>query len=291
MNVLVNDVPLVLPSTIGIFDSGSGGLSILQELLKHGCKNYVFFADTAHLPYGQKSPDYLLERGKVIAAFFQEREITTVIVACHTFSATVLQPLRELFPSMIFIDMLVPTLRHALQVTTHKKIGVLATSTTIASHYHRNVLTLLDSQVEVVEQACPVFVPLVEKGDEDTLECAQAIALYSQLMKHAGVDTIILGCTHYAFLMKQIAQFLPNVYVVSASFLVPYLFLFQEQQIHEKSQALGLFVVTGNVDTFALSVAQRITVKHIYSVISVDALDGRSGLVLNNSSKTPLTNL
>ncbi len=293
MNARRTNTLLTLPSTIGIFDSGSGGLSILQELLKIGTFSYIFFADTAHLPYGQKSPEYLLERGKIIAHFFQNRGITTVIVACHTFSATALPALRELFPHMTFIDMLMPTVHNALIKTCNKKIGILATQTTITSQYHKKMIHALDNTIEVVQQACPAFVPLVEQGSDNALECFNAAQLYTEIMQKTAVDTIILGCTHYSFLEKTLTQLLPKVHLISASTLVQLLFTFDQKQNNPTTMTDGLFVVTGEKDIFSTSINLRITVKHTYSIVSSTGAeaDRNSGLRLNNSSSTPLTNL
>jgi len=270
MKAPINIHPSILPPIIGIFDSGSGGLSVLKEVLKQHTISYVFFADTAHLPYGQKNSDYLLERGKVIARFFKERSITTIIVACHTFSATVLHLLRELFPDLCFIDMLMPTVYTALLETKNKKIGVLATSTTIATHYHKSTLQALDPLVKVVEQACPAFVPLVEQGAEHSQDCFAVTKGYVESLQQASVDTVILGCTHYVFLIDTLIIFLPQVHFVSAATVVPLLFRCFDTKNDLGAKSNGLFVVTGDPDLFALSVRQRIVIDHPITFMGYD---------------------
>jgi len=217
MPTLKNRKPLTSSKTIGVIDSGVGGLSILNNLINHYSNhNFVYVADAAHLPYGQKTPAYLMERATRITNYLQRQGITTIVVACHTLSSTVLPELQKLFPKVTYIDMVPPTIYKALEVTKNKRVGVMATTATIASSMHKKLLEKIDPKVMVYEQSCPLFVELIEKqaGIE---ELTNAIDLYLQPLLDSGVDTIILGCTHYPFIQDVLQKKAPTVTFVSAA--------------------------------------------------------------------------
>ncbi len=249
-----------LPVRIGIFDSGAGGLSILNALLQLYPFEFVFFADTAHLPYGQKSPDYLLERGKVIARFFLSHNITTVIVACHTFSATVLHLIRELFPTITFIDMLPPTIHAAAYVTRNKKIAVLATSATIESHIHKRLCAQWYPDFLMSEQACPLLVPLIEADNVDETELKKTVQLYVDFLKIGQQDTCILGCTHYAFIASLVQECVPAVQVISAHLLMEVLF-YGPPYTNDNEQG-SRFFITGSLPLFERSLISKMNNVH-----------------------------
>ncbi len=179
-------------------------------------RNYLYIADTAHLPYGNKSPEYLIERGRVLTNFFISQDIFTIIIACHTSSATSLATLRREFPRVTYIDLIPFTIQHTLAQTKTGHIGILATQATINSGIHKRLLLEHNRNVIAVEQACPLFVPLIETNASPE-EVAQAIALYMQPLLAAHVDTVILGCTHYEFLRPHLEAYAPSISFVSAA--------------------------------------------------------------------------
>lgn len=203
-------------TTLGFFDSGVGGLSILQKCFNLKAKALVYFADAKHLPYGNKTPEFLLERGIVITKFFLKQNIDTIVVACHTSSATTLNKLKKLFPQVTYIDMLVPTIDMALKKTKSGRIGVMATQASIDSHVHKKLLLDRNSNISVFEQACPDFVPLIEaQASEEKFNVA--IKKYLKPLLAKNIDTLILGCTHYAFLEKLIQIQAPTITLISAA--------------------------------------------------------------------------
>ena len=211
-----NITNIIKTETIGIFDSGIGGLSVLNALKHFPFKKIIYVADTAHLPYGEKSVEFLQERAIVIVDLLKSQGIKTVVIACHTSSTTTLELLKTRYPDMHFIDMLAPTITAALGSTRTKKVGVIATHRTIATGHHKQELLTLNTQVTVFEQACPQFVPLLENNGQLT-EIKSAINEYvSPLMQH-NIDTLILGCTHYAFLKKLIQEHAPKLKLISAA--------------------------------------------------------------------------
>lgn len=201
---------------IGIFDSGIGGLSILKVLLQSYYTDFVYIADTAYLPYGEKSPEVLIERGHVVTQLFLKQGITTIVVACHTSSATTLPTLQKAYPHVTFIDMLFPTITAACNITKNNSVGVFATAATIKSGVHKILLHSLNPNITVIEQACPLLVPLIENENSTKQEINRTLQSYLAPIIAEQADTLILGCTHYAFLKDFIKELAPQLQLVCA---------------------------------------------------------------------------
>lgn len=242
----MNSSPLIKVSEpIGIIDSGVGGLSILNSLITLlPSHTFIYVADAAHLPYGQKSPDYLLDRATRITKFLQSQGVSTIFVACHTLSATVLSLLQLHFPTMTYIDMLPGTVHKASKLTKTKQIGVMATTATIASHTHKKLLQNIDVTLALHEQACPLFVELIEKRAPEQ-ELDEAITSYLTPLLTQNVDTIILGCTHYPFIQTQLEQKAPHVTFVSAANTFPELSI-KNDKLVQSSQPTIRFITTAS---------------------------------------------
>ena len=256
------------PHTLGLFDSGIGGISILNELLHLPIAHYVYVADAAHLPYGEKSVDYLIERGKKITEFFIEQNIFTIVIACHTSSATSLKKLEELFPQVTYIDMLPLTTDSALGKTHNNNIGVMATNATIATHAHNILLQQKNPTVHVTELGCPLFVPLIESQASDT-QINNAINDYLIPFKADTVDTIILGCTHYAFIQQQIEINAQEVQVISAASCCKEIIKNHKIAISNESKKIQ-FLTSGSQDALEKSLQKYlITTGNISFTLSV----------------------
>jgi glutamate racemase len=200
--------PQAAEKPIGVFDSGVGGLTVLKaiaELMPR--ENLIYLGDTARLPYGSKSPEtvtgYAIETGD----FFVERGVKLLVVACNTMSAIALEVLRARYDIPV-IGVIEPGARAALRATSRGRIGVIATEATIASGAYARELRSGRADVEIFTRACPLFVPLVEEGWVDNEVARRAIAIYLSSLKKSGIDTLILGCTHYPLLRRPIADFL-----------------------------------------------------------------------------------
>ena len=214
---------LHLPKKIGMLDSGVGGLSVLNALLPFLPAETVYVADAAHLPYGQKSIEFLISRGTAITQFFESVGITTIFVACHTLSATAVTTLKKLFPHITYIDLLPLTITRALAVTKNNRIGVMATQATINTHIHQRLLNeaiTTHNTTILIEQPCPDFVPLIERKASPQ-ECQTAIDEYLTPLLAADADTIILGCTHYPFIQKLLETRAPHSTFISAANSLP----------------------------------------------------------------------
>jgi glutamate racemase len=188
---------------IGVFDSGLGGLTVVREMISQlPNESIIYFGDTARLPYGPKSPDTVLRYSREITSFLKGQGVKALVVACNTATAHALPALREEFDFPI-IGVIEPGARAAVAVTKTKRVGVIGTAGTIKSRAYETEIRKLLPDAQVTAQACALFAPLVEEGWLDS-EVTRAIARnYLAPMVSAGVDTLVLGCTHYP-LMKTV---------------------------------------------------------------------------------------
>jgi len=185
---------------IGIFDSGIGGLTVagaIRKLLPN--ESTVYFGDTARVPYGPKSPDTVRRYAREILAWLLQQDVKAVVVACNTVTAHALDELRERSPVPV-IGVIEPGARAAVSATATGVVGVIGTAGTVASGAYRIALQKIRPDVRVMEQACPLLVPLVEEGWFDH-EATRLIAdEYLQPLRRHGIDVLVLGCTHYPML-------------------------------------------------------------------------------------------
>lgn len=195
---------------VGVFDSGVGGLSVLREIrqrLPH--ESLLYLADSAHVPYGEKSPEYIRERCRVIAAFFVEKGAKALVVACNTATAAGVTELRELYPQLPIIAM-EPAVKPAALATRSGVVGVLATTGTLKSAKFAALLDRFAADVRVITQPCPGLVERIEAGDLESADTRAMLMGWVEPMLAQGCDTLILGCTHYPFIRPLLQQLLPN---------------------------------------------------------------------------------
>jgi glutamate racemase len=194
-------------NTIGVFDSGIGGLSVVKHLIQAlPYENIIYFGDTARTPYGNKSKETIIQYSIENAVFLLQRNIRALIVACHSASAHAVTTLQGLF-NVPVIDVITPCIESAVQASKTKAIAVLGTKATISSGVFRSLIERYDPSTSIIPIACPLFVPLVEEGLIDHEITHMAIQEYLSPLKAHNVDTIILGCTHYPHLSKAIRSF------------------------------------------------------------------------------------
>lgn len=191
---------------IGVFDSGVGGLTVVRVLFeKLPSEKVVYLGDTAHVPYGSRTVEELQIFAGQIARFLVSQGAKMIVAACNTSSAVSLEYLKENFAVPI-IGVIEPGVQRALQITRNGRVGVIATETTIKSQAFPQVAEQINPQVKVFGQACPQLVPLVEAGRLDDGETERVCREYLEPLRAAGVDTLILGCTHYPFLVPVIQR-------------------------------------------------------------------------------------
>lgn len=204
--------------SIGVFDSGVGGLTVMKELISVlPNESIVYFGDTARLPYGNKSPETIIKYSLENAEFLLEKEIKALVVACNTSTAYALGHLRELL-NIPVIGVIEPGAKRAVSVTQNKHIVILGTKATINSQaYEREIKALLPGAV-VTSIACPLFVPLVEERFVDHPAARLVAEEYFQRLEALDYDTVLLGCTHYPILRNLIQQVLkPDVNIVDSA--------------------------------------------------------------------------
>ena len=202
-------------ATIGIFDSGSGGLSVYREIVKLlPQERYVYFSDNAHCPYGEKTAEYIQQRGRIITEILLGLGADIIVVACNTATAAAIATLREEYPAIPFIGM-EPAVKPAALGTETGVIGVLATAGTLKGSKYLNTRGRFEDDVRIVEHVGEGFVELVENGILDGPEAEKVVRASLQPLLDAGADRIVLGCTHYPFL-KPVIQAIagPEVQVI-----------------------------------------------------------------------------
>jgi glutamate racemase len=191
---------------IGIFDSGVGGLTVLKEIVKAlPQEDTIYLGDTARVPYGTKSPETVTRYARQITSFLVSRDIKLLVVACNTASAFSLDALKEQFPIPI-VGVIEPGARRAAAVTKSGKVGVIGTEGTIRSSAYAKAIKRMNPEIEVITRACPLFVPLAEEGWVDNEVARLSARLYLRGLKEEGVDTLVLGCTHYPLLKNIISE-------------------------------------------------------------------------------------
>lgn len=190
---------------IGVFDSGIGGLTVVKELIElMPNEEYIYFGDTARMPYGPRPAEQILEFMHEILDFFAERKIKMAVVACNTMTALGIDIAKKQYPfSLVGVNAGVEL---ALSVSSRKNIGVIATQATIASGKHARVAQEKEKEAIVYSQACPKLVPLIEAEEIEGEQIESAVAEYLLPMKQAGVEAVILGCTHYPFVSAVIEK-------------------------------------------------------------------------------------
>ena len=193
---------------IGVFDSGIGGLTVLKalvELMPH--EDFIYLGDTARLPYGTKSREVIVQYSRENTGFLLAKGIKMLVVACNTSSAVALDDIaREtVVPVAGVIE---PGAQAALRATRSGKIGVIGTEATIASGAYTRALRRMRPGVEIYTRPCPLLVPLVEEGWTEGEVAERTVAYYLESLKQSGIDTLLLGCTHYPLLSAMFARVL-----------------------------------------------------------------------------------
>ena len=202
-------------ASIGIFDYGSGGLSVYRELRKIlPRERYLYFSDNAHCPYGEKSAAYIQDRARVITDILLGMGADIIVVACNTATAAAIATLREEYPAVPFIGM-EPAVKPAALGTESGVIGVLATAGTLKGSKYLQTRGQYEDEVKIVEHVGRGFVELVEGGVLDGPEAEATVRASLQPLLDAGADRIVLGCTHYPFLQPVIERLCgPGVQVI-----------------------------------------------------------------------------
>ena len=194
--------------SIGVFDSGLGGLTAVKQIMKElPNESIVYFGDTGRVPYGSRSKETIIKYSKGDMNFLMQKDVKTIVVACGTVSSVALPELQGTVP-VLLIGVVEAAASAAISATKNNKIGVIGTKGTIKSGAYEKYINSKNPDIKTFSKACPLFVPLVENGHFDTMVAELVTEEYLTEIKKSGVDTLILGCTHYPLLKNTIARFM-----------------------------------------------------------------------------------
>ncbi|MCV2357658.1 glutamate racemase [Paucibacter sp. TC2R-5] len=226
------------PACLGVFDSGVGGLTVLREL--HRLLPEVpmlYVADAAHAPYGQREPDYIIQRSLTLAEHLIDQGARVLVVACNTATAHAIGALRQRWPDMPIVGT-EPGIKPAVAASRNGRIGVMATPSTIASARFADLIARHAGAAQVFSQPCPGLVALIERGELETPALHQLLAQLCQPLVDAQVDTVLMGCTHYPLVQPALQRVLgEQVKLLNIESAVA-------QQAAKQWQALGLAATT-----------------------------------------------
>lgn len=204
---------------IGVFDSGIGGLTVVKSIVETmPGENIIYFGDTAHVPYGTRSREQITEYVLNDVEFLSTFDLKAVVIACNTADSIAREKVKEIYPLPVF-GVVDPASETAAHSTKNGKIGVIATNATVNSGAYDKAIAAYNNKAQVFSVACPLLVPLVENGrfKKDDVVINTVLREYLEPLKKAGVDTLVLGCTHYPLLYDVIAQIMPGVNIISSS--------------------------------------------------------------------------
>ena len=249
---------------VGVFDSGVGGLSVLREIRSLlPAQPLIYFADQAHVPYGSREIEEVFEFSLAITRYLLAQGVKLIVVACNTASVAALQRLRLEYPAIPFVGM-EPAVKPAAEQTRSSVVGVLATYATFHTAMYASVVERFAQGVTILESPCPGLVAQVEKGDLTGVETRNILETALIPMLEEGVDTIVMGCTHYPFVIPLIQQIVgPEVRVIDPAPAIAR----QVRRMLESHQLLAKgrrktatrFVTTGDPVHFQRMVKQLLT--------------------------------
>jgi glutamate racemase len=201
---------------IGIFDSGFGGLTVMSSIHKLLPKeSLLYFGDTAHLPYGSKSKEAIIKFSRNIASYLVSQNIKMLVIACNTASAFALKSLRQDLKIDV-LGVIEAGSKKAVNESSNKKIGIIGTQGTISSNSYKKEISRI-SKAKVYQAACPLFVPLVEEGWINTDITDNISKIYLQPLIDKGIDSLVLGCTHYPLLKESLQRNAKNIKLIDSA--------------------------------------------------------------------------
>ena len=259
---------------IGVFDSGVGGLTVVKEIMRQlPEENMVYFGDTARVPYGSKSKKTVLKDARQIVHFLQQKEVKAIVVACSTASALALDEIEQELAVPV-IGVVEPGAKMAAESTKTNVIGIIGTESTIKSGIYAKYLRKIHSDITVVSRACPLFVPLVEEGLLEDRITDDVIERYLHEFKEYGIDSLILGCTHYPLIRNAIARYMgQEVTLINPAYETAKSLkqMLAEQNILNKSGEMAQYeyYVSDGVEKFS-SFAARVLPCHVDQATVID---------------------
>lgn len=201
---------------IGVFDSGVGGLTVLDECLAAlPAEDFVYFGDTAAFPYGEKTDDWLRERAGAVADWLLDCDAKLIVIACNTATAAALGWLQTRLDVPV-LGVMGPEAHAAVMATRNRRVGLLATEATVRSGSYERMVAAHDAGVAVTSVACPGLAPAIQRAEEVDQEVVDLVRSYTEPLREADVDTAILGCTHYPMIERLLRRLLPGVTLIKS---------------------------------------------------------------------------
>lgn len=241
---------------IGVFDSGLGGLTVVRELLRiMPDEKIIYFGDTGRVPYGMRSRDTIIQYARQDERFLLEKDVKLIIAACGTVSSVAAETGEEL--PVPFVEVVTPAAKAAVASTKNKKIGVIGTSATVNSGAYTRKIRELEPSAKVFSTDCPLFVPIVEAGwiDSGDVVAMEAVRRYLTPIKAEGVDTLILGCTHYPVLADFIADFMgTDVTLINTGYTAAVAakdFMEEKGMCADSGEVHGEYYVSDRIESFS----------------------------------------
>ena len=196
---------------IGIFDSGVGGLTTAREIKRvMSQESFIYFGDTKHLPYGEKSKEAIIDYSLQITKFLLEQNCKAIVIACNTATSNALEEVKKMVNDKVFVFDVINPVAEKVAYEIHQNIGVIATKATVNSKLYRKSIRKYNKFINVEELATPLLVPVIEEGFINHPISHSVIYNYLSNKKLKDIDTLILGCTHYPLLMEEIEQYYGN---------------------------------------------------------------------------------
>lgn len=239
---------------IGIFDSGIGGLTVakaIAELLPH--ENIMYFGDTAHLPYGDKSKDSIKLYSKRISDFLVGKGCKAIVIACNTASAHAYKEVAKRHPEIPVLNVIDPTVDYCSRKFKEGKIGIIATKGTITSRIYPRKIRKNNKAIKVAQQATPLLAPMIEEGYFDNNISRTIIGAYLSAKNFKGMDALILACTHYPLIKPEVEEVLGKVTVIDSATVVAkelQNLLKREKLLKEKGRSTKRFFVSDFTKSF-----------------------------------------
>lgn len=260
---------------IGVFDSGVGGLTVVKELIRQlPYEDIVYFGDTARVPYGIKSKETVIRFSIENILFLLKHDVKFICVACNTVSSFALPEIKNNFRVPI-VGVITPGAREAVYATRNKRIGVIGTKGTINSRAYEDEIKQFDPGVKVTAVSCPLFVPFVEEGWLSGGVVTTVVKHYLKPLKEAGVDTVILGCTHYPLLKPVIKEAMgKDVALIDSAKQVAvevHKIISSEGLLNKKGKGKHEFFVSDNPEWFS-NLAQRFLGRPVKNVKKVNSV-------------------
>lgn len=253
---------------IGIFDSGIGGLTVVREVMEHlPNEEIIYFGDTARLPYGSKSKEIVTKFSKEITTFLLSKNVKAIIIACNTASSNSYRELIAEFDIPI-IEVVAPAVQECLRTTLNNVVGVIGTEATIRSKAYETEIKKQNPDIDVYSRSCPLFVHLAEEGWTDNTVAHITTEIYLQQLIDMGIDTLILGCTHYPLLENSIKRVTGDIKIINPAYAIALKmkdFLTENDMLTAKDQPpIHHFYVSDNTEKF--NKMCNLILNNIYSV-------------------------